>query len=374
MMMGADASAEYVGGQKPVPDLSARGMLDAGTPTALGPISLAAGDFNRDGKLDLVVANKISSTITVMFGDGAGGLSPPTYYSFPGRTPASPESVAVVDVNRDKIPDLVMTANYKNSTVQVMLGDGRGGFGTPTGIQNLSSTRTVVPADLNGDGDPDLVVLNLFEQNVLVLLGDGMGGFGAATRFAVGAYPWVVAVGDINSDGKPDLVTANGTEGSVSVLFGNGLGAFSVPARYLAIAGELSSVALGDFNGDHALDVALANGYQQNVPVLLGDGAGGLKAPDYYQAGYMPATVVAGDFDVDGKLDLAVANFGPSKVNSNVSILHGDGEGRFRLAINLTVGNWPSALAVGDWNGDGNPDLAVANYGSNDVTILLGKF
>jgi len=162
--------------------------------------------------------------------------------------------------------------------------------------------------------------------------------------------------------------------GSVSVLLGNGDGTFQAPLT-LRTGERAVSVAAGDFNGDGVPDLAVANngeptfGHRGNVSVLVGNGDGTFRAPSTVVTANTPTAVVVGDFNGDGKPDLAVAN-----VNSNnVSVLLGNGDGTFEAARNFGAGVRPEFLAVGDFKGDGKPDLAVANMDSNDVSVLLNN-
>ena len=188
------------------------------------------------------------------------------------------------------------------------------------------------------------------------------------TNFGVGTSPVSVAVGDFNGDGKQDLAVANYSfsAGKVSILLGDGAGSFSA-ANNFPVGSFPRSVAVGDFNGDGKQDLAAANNGSNNVSILLGDGAGNFSAATTFGAGSNPWSVAVGDFNGDGKQDLAVANWG----SSNVSIFLGDGTGSFSAATNFAVGGGPFSVAVGDFNGDGKQDLAVANSQSDNVSILL---
>ena len=143
----------------------------------------------------------------------------------------------------------------------------------------------------------------------------------------------------------------------MSILLGNGAGGFSPPSNY-NIGNAPRSVAVGDFNGDGKQDLAVANFGSNNVSILLGDGAGNFSAPTNFAVGSSPYMVVVGDFNGDGNQDLAVAN----QYSNSVSILLGDGAGNFGLAMNFGTGNNPHSVAVGDCNGDGKQDLAVAKH------------
>src|SRR5216684_1815090 len=228
----------------------------------------------------------------------------------------------------------------------------------------------VAVGDFNGDGVPDLVVANEGSNNVSVLLGNGQGAFQAAQNFAAGTNPQSVAVGDFNGDGKLDLAVANEGSGDVSVLLGNGDGTFQT-AVAIATGTNPQSVAVGDFNGDGNLDLAVANGGDfssgagSNVTVLLGNGDGTFQTARAFAVDDIPQSVAVGDFNGDGKLDLAVANLR----SGDVSVLLGNGDGTFQGAVNYAAAG-ASSIAVGDFNGDGKLDLAVA---SGSVSVLLGN-
>jgi hypothetical protein len=433
------------------------------------PWSVTVGDFNGDGKSDLAVANVNSSTVSVLLGTGTGSFGAATNFT----VGSSPYSVAVGDFNGDGKSDLA-TANF-NSNVSVLLGTGTGSFGAATNFTVGTAPRSVTVGDFNGDGKSDLAVANANSSNVSVLLGTGTGSFGAATNFTVGNGPISVRVGDFNGDGKSDLATTNGSTNNVSVLLnttpkitiapgtnpveGGTIGTFIITLDTPAPVGGLTvnfnttgstatiladysltagtnitavtantftiaagattatlnvvavsdavndpnetvtvnltsggdyilgynpsasftpptnfaagsspiSVTVGDFNGDGKSDLAVANFNSNNVSVLLGTGTGSFGTATNFSVGSLPASVTVGDFNGDGKSDLAVANFN----SNNVSVLLGTGTGSFGTATNFTVGSSPISVAVGDFNGDGKSDLATANYFANNVSVLL---
>ena len=348
-----------------------------GSPFPVGkqPASVAVGDFNGDGKLDLAIANFNDGTVTVLLGDGTGGFTAATGSPFPVGT--KPTSAAVGDFNRAGKLDLAI-ANSSDYTVTVLLGDGTGGFtaapGSPFPVGTVP--ESVAVGDFNGDGKPDLAVANFNDNTVTVLLGDGTGGFAAASGspFPVGSGPWFVAVGDFNGDGKPDLAIANFNDGTVTVLLGNGTGGFTPASNSpFAVGNGPTSVAVGDFNEDGQPDLAITNYVDGTVTVLLGDGTGGFAAGpgSPFTVGQAPTSAAVGDFNGDGRLDLAITNSG----DGTVTVLLGNGTQGFTATTGspFTVGTGPSSVAVGDFNRDGKPDLAIANAGSNNVTVLLNS-
>lgn len=328
--------------------------------------SIANGDFNGDGRLDLAVAD---SGIHVLLGNGDGTFQPAVDYG-PG---SNSDFVAVGDFNGDGKLDLVAT----NSGVSVLMGNGDGTFQPAVNYNAGSGPYSIAVGDFNSDGKLDLAVANVQSGNVSVFLGNGDGTFEAAVSFSTAAYPYSVAVGDFNDDGRLDLVTANFGDTNVSVLLGNGDGTFQ-PAINYGAGPAPSAIAVGDFNGDGSLDLAVtnlppANTGSSSVAILLGNGDGTFQSAVNYAAAssiYTSSVAVAlGDFNGDGKLDLAVANLTIDLTN-NVSILLGNGDGTFQSAANYGVGSkWP--VAVGDFNGNGRLDLAVGGAVTSTVSLLL---
>src|SRR5437899_2693126 len=332
-------------------------------PTGALPITVGIADVNGDGKPDLVTVNTGANTVSVLLGNGAGSFGPRTDFA----TGAVPHGLAIADLDGDGNPDLVV-ANTGGNTVSVLLGTGTGTFAAamdfPTGVAPFF----VAVADLNGDGIPDLVVVNVGGDTVSVLLGVGDGTFGPKMGFATGAGARSVAIGDLNGDGMPDLVVSNVSASTVSVLLGTGSGSFGPKTDFPTGAGA-RDVAIADLNGDGRLDVVVANADAGTVSVLLGVGDGTLGTRTDFAVGAGPRSVAIGDVNEDGILDLVVANFG----SNTISVLLGTGTGSFAAKTDLATGagTRPFSVAIGDLNGNGQRDLAVANVSANTVSVFL---
>ena len=348
--------------------LRAQTVFPRGSTIGVGgpsPFAVATGDFREHGILDLAVANGDGS-ITILIGDGSGGFTLGSRISV-----SNTNSLVAADFNGDGHLDLAVLQSPgvdTNGLVTVLWGNGQGGFSTgpSTTVPDSMGAGTITAADFNGDGHADLAVGSLYgpgplgspTASVNVLLGDGSGGFTRApgSPYDVGTGGSVLAVADFNGDHIPDLAVWG--SGGVDILLGDGTGRFSTapgsPVGYRADA-----IAVGDFNHDGVLDLAVAT--DSGVAVLLGDGRGGFtSAPGSpFATGDVPVSVATGDFDGDGNLDLATANL----YSNDITVLMGDGHGSFAPAPGspFSVGTSPNWVAVGDFDADGRADLAVAN-------------
>ncbi|HUF47613.1 MAG TPA: FG-GAP-like repeat-containing protein [Vicinamibacterales bacterium] len=234
--------------------------------------------------------------------------------------------------------------------------------------------------DFNGDGHLDLAVVDENHDRVKIFLNDGHGNFSEHARVAVGQKPKAVAVGDLTGDGHLDLAVVNWVSDDVSILAGNGAGGFVEVGRPGVTGLRPAAVTVGDLNGDGHLDVAVAAELSDSVSILINDGTGSLvEARSVALTGWPgrsgpvlhPSAIATGDFDGDGTLDLAVAN----RVANSISVLLNTGAGGFAVAQTVALPGapvaQPLALAVGDYDGDGTLDLAAANSVANTVAVLL---
>ncbi len=402
----------------------------------VGPLAVAVGDFNGDGKPDLAVSNNcpvggcggnLPSTVSILLGNGDGTFQPHVDYPV-----GSPTGVAVGDFNGDGKPDLAVA---NGDSVAILLGNGDGTFQAAVDYGTAGGTSAVAVGDFNGDGKPDLVVSNSVDSSVSIFLNSGSGTFPTRKDFATGAYPTSVAVGDFNGDGKLDLATSecgatpNCAGGSASILLGNGDGTFQAHVDYtvggyplaltvadlngdgfldLAVANSnstggtapgsvsvlfgngdgtfqtqqvypaglmTSSVVVGDFNGDGQLDFVATNEGDEDVGVYLNQGRGSFSQPTvFYGAGGTPLAAVTSDFNGDHKLDVAVVCNGGGASGGGACVLLGTGNGSFSPTnLSYPTGSGPDAVAIADLNGDSKNDVAVTNFNDNDVSVFIGN-
>jgi len=334
--------------------------------------AVAVGDFNGDGKLDLALAD-YSHAFSILLGNGDGTFQPEITTDFTPAIDNNSQSIAVGDFNGDGKLDLVLTSPGDNSVV-VMLGDGTGHFGAPASYGVSSAPAYVTVGDFNGDGKLDLATANPGDGTVSVLLGDGSGGFGAASNYTIGcsscgSQPHGIAIGDFNGDGKLDMaVTTNTTSANVYILLGNGDGSFNINGPTNAGGINPQAIVAGDFNGDGILDLVTADYGNSSITIALGKGNGtfvGPKTTTLFAGGGTPNSLAVGDFNGDGKLDLAVVNLA-----SSIAVLPGRGDGTFGTATTYAAG-LPIQLAVGDFNGDGRLDLGFTD--APNVSVRLGQ-
>jgi hypothetical protein len=358
------------------PTFSAKTDFTTGT----NPASVSFSDFNGDGKPDMVVANYGSNTVSVFINTTTPGASTPTFSAKTDFTTGTgPYSVATGDFNGDGKQDIA-SANYEAASVSVFFNTTTPGASTPTFSSKTDFTSgtnpsTVAIRDLNGDGLLDLAVANYGSNSVSVLINTTAPNastptFSSATDFATGSGPYTVTLGDFNRDGKPDMAATNYNINSVSVFLNTTTPGAAIPTfgavSFYTTGTNPSSVSICDLNGDGKPDMATGNETSNDVSVFmnvmsLGVTPASFSASTDFATGTFPRTVKFGDLNGDGKPDMAVAN----SVSATISVFLnttplGGAAPTFSARTDFAVTN-AQALTIVDFNGDGKPDLVTSN-------------
>jgi hypothetical protein len=362
---------------------------DFGTGTE--PVAVTLFDVNSDGKLDLAVANFALNSISILLNTTAPGSLTPTFANRQNFAAGlGPLFAAVGDVNSDGKLDLAVVDVLTN-TLSVLLnttapGAAIANFAARQEFATELGPNCVKMGDLNGDGKIDIAVSNFNTGTITILLNTTtpnatLATFGDTQELTIDGGPAFISLGDVNSDGKLDIVTANADLATVSVVLN-----FTAPGNSTIDFGDNQdfqtgvvpiSIALADLDNDGRLDLAVANRNSNNVSVLVNttrpnDNAASFSDKQDVATDTNPVFVQANDLNSDGKLDLAVANLGANRVSVllNTSEL-GTATPSFADKQDVTTGANPRSVAVGDLNGDGRSDLAVANTNSNSVSVLI---
>ena len=337
-------------------------------------------DVNHDGNLDVVVANGGSGDISVYLGDGYGGFASASGSPFSAGQNCA--DIAAADFNSDGNVDLAV-ANHGIKTVTVLLGNGRGQFalapGSPFGVESNPHPHGIAVGDFDGDKKMDIAIDSWAENKVLVLSGKGDGTFQTpGVKLDVGKMPYQrLRSADLNEDGNTDIITSNFESSSVSVLLGDGHQRFT--RRDFSVPANPFGIAIADINGDKHQDIVIVHYSGQGsdpsrnaLSVLLGDGKGSfsLATGSPFATGHYPGTVAAGDLNADGMADIVVPNYD----DGTLTVYFG-GRNGIRLApySPIRVGRTPHGVAIADLNHDGKGDIVVAQEEDNEVLVLLSK-
>ncbi len=347
--------------------------------TGRWPLAFELEDLNNDGNLDLAVLNAWGSMdssghISILLGNGEG-----IFHEADLFVVNDPSALSFEDLNRDGFPDLIVMKNNYNisegpGSVSILLGNGDGSFQTASFLADDFKPKALLLEDLNMDGNPDLTILNTYLSSIHVLLGVGDGTFMAPPTYRAGEGPKAIKAGDLNGDRINDLVVANDRE-TISILLGNRNGTFKAPIEYAACTFP-KSIVIQDLNHDNAPDLAVAGSDQPDwqgvVSILQGNGDGSFKQPESYPTGKMTNSIAAGDLNNDGHTDMVTTNTGilVKAQWGNVSILFGNGDTTFQEAIQLIAGPYPNSVSLADLNHDGNLDLTIVNLPTGILSYL----
>jgi len=350
----------------PSPGASPRGPRRQDYPAAVNPAGIAAADVNGDNRIDLAVSSlgsqaDIRGSVGVYLNVGGGSFGSRTTYGA-GVEPYYLEAGVMRSGAR---PDLVV-ANSGNGKLLSMRNDGSGVFAANQTSPGLGGDPMGLGiADFNLDGFNDVAVVLQDNFEVQILLGAANGTLTLGRHFDTGFLPLTLAVGDFDGRNGPDIAVAN-TQDNLTVALNNGAGRFTT--RQIRPRADASGIVAGDYNGDGRLDLAFADFFNSQVAIMLGDGSGGFTAAGGFDVGSRPLSLAQGDFNGDGRLDLATC----SSTDDTASLLLGAGDGSFTPGATLPVGRAPAAIVAADFDGDGRSDIATANADEDTVTVWTG--
>lgn len=359
--------------------------------TGDNPNSVCLSDFNGDGKQDMAFVSTDENTVSVSLNTTTTGASVPTFSANTDLTSGSlPVSVSIRDFNGDGKPDLTVVNHFSNS-VSIFLNTTATGASTPTFSARTDFATGVRPygvsiGDFNLDGKQDLAVTNSTSNSISIFLntaatGASVPAFSPKTDFPTGTLPYSVCIFDYNGDGKPDMAVANVSSSTISIFMNTTAPGASTPAfspkTDFSTGNSPYAVTAGDFNGDGKLDLAAANNFSNSVSILMNTTTTGASTPTFssnidFATENNPFSVSICDINRDGKPDLAV----PNSVSNTVSVflnktVPGSLTPVFTSAESFATGISPTSVSEGDLNGDGKQDLAITNGASNSVSILL---
>ena len=331
-------------------------------PAGTAPWALAVADLNGDGFPDAVTGNSAlgSRDISILLGKGDGSF--PRKGSFTTRINAT--SVAAADFNQDGRVDL-LSAFESSKRLEVRLGSANADFGSPTRIIVQGDPKSVAVDKVNNDDFLDLVAATNDPSQIELFTADGIGGYTPIPPLEIDRVPESLATGDFNQDGQLDYVVVASDDVSVYLRNPTKLN----PTARLAVGTNPISVSPGFLDGDIYLDLIVIDSSSHQATVFLGLGDGTFGDPKHFPVGMEPQACQLRDVTDDHKLDLITVNRG----TNDITILPGQGDGTFQTpGITLPVGTAPTALSIGDLNRDGNQDIAVGNETTRDVSIYLG--
>lgn len=356
-------------------------------PVGKGAASVEIADFNKDGKPDIVVAHTAdndkavatleNSSITILLNTGNRKFVQVT--GSPFYAGDFPNDINIADFNKDGNLDIAL-ANHVKKYFTLLIGNGKGQFAeaphSPFAVQVKPHPHGIISADFNGDGNLDIATDSWGVDSIVILSGDGKGDFKNPAYYATGKHPYErLRTADFNKDGKPDIVTTNLDGNNVTILLNGGKGNFST---HLFDAGSTPfGVATGDLNGDGNIDLAVVNAPtisgktgKDGLTILLGDGKGNFSIlhGSPFETGLGPTRVAIGDLNNDGINDIAVSNY-----KSTFISVYYMSKNRLQSSIQLPIGKHSDGIAIFDIDGDGKKDIIATSADDNNVTIFFGK-
>jgi hypothetical protein len=347
-----------------------------------GTTSLGGNNLSFAPTYDFKPGETVFATVTPAAQSNNGNLAKPRVFQFTAAATGgngtfssgaevsvgnSPYIVLTADIDGDGDLDL-LTPNFTGNSVSIRLNDGNGAFSGTTNVQVGSQPRGLALTDLDGDGDLDIITANYNANTASVRFNNGSGSFSGSTEITVGSQPQSVMTADLDGDGDQDLLVSNGASSTVSILLNNGSGAFSSNPD-VAVGSFPFSLTTADVDNDGDIDLLTGSYQSTTVSIRLNTGSGIFIGTTNLNAGSQPRGVTTADIDADGDLDLLVANAN----SNNVNIFSNNGTGTFTLNATLAVGNFPGGITAADIDGDSDIDFVVPNIFDNTVSVKINN-
>ncbi|MEW5924463.1 MAG: FG-GAP-like repeat-containing protein, partial [Candidatus Zixiibacteriota bacterium] len=338
--------------------------------TGARPFDITLADFDNDGDLDAATCSKSYDNISIMLNSGTGTY--PIHNDAPvGPYDKNPQRIHSADFNNDGYLDIV-TANGGNGTMTTYINNGSGAF--PTGSWITSplecSPYDCYPADMDKDGDFDIIYVCPLVDKVGIMYNSGYGSFSPfTTQFSLpsGYNPIGAYAADLDNDGAMDIISADYGGDKISVILSYGSGNYHSPVHYTVGNGP-NDIAAADFNGDGYMDLAVCN-YFDNVSVLINQQDGTFGAQTIYTAANSPTAITAANFDQDSDIDFAII----TESNDQILVFFNDGTGLFGTPSPISIGDNPRGIFTGDLDNDGSADLITANQYGDNITVVKNK-
>ncbi|HEX5011640.1 MAG TPA: VCBS repeat-containing protein [Planctomycetota bacterium] len=383
LLVGADTGAAQVSARAVQQPGKLTYVYDRATFAAgASPVAIVRADFDGDGRADLATADNGAGTVSVLLAKDHGAFHPPVAYD----AGVEPNALAAADLDGDGAIDLVVvdqncpSGSCGDGVVRVLLGAGDGSFGQAHPFAVDSNPQSVAIGDFDGDGVPDLAVVNAISiitqgpGTVSILVGRGNGSFDPQVEYDAGQGPSAIVAEDLDGDGVLDLGIVNYVAilvaHAVVTLHGHGDATFDAPVSHLVAVGPVDLLAQ-DLDASGAPDLVTANLGDNSVSVLRDDGAGGFLPHLDFPAGFGPEAVAAADLDGDARPDLALPTFTAGAGGGSLALLHNLGGAVFAPAVEYQTGPIGAAIVAADVDGDGATDFVAPNQ-SSGVSVYLG--
>jgi hypothetical protein len=347
-----------------------------------GTTTVSGNTVSFDPSTDFKPGETVFSTLTTGIQSAGGNLASPRVYQFTAAVSggngtfgsgsevtvgSNPYIVLTADIDGDGDLDL-LTPNFTGNSVSIRFNSGSGVFSGTTNVTVGSQPRGLAVSDIDGDGDLDITTSNYNANTASVRFNDGSGNFSGSTEVTVGIRPQSIASSDLDGDGDLDMLVSNESTNSVSIRFNSGSGVFSGGSE-VSVGAFPFSLTTGDVDNDGDIDLLTGSYGSNTASIRLNNGVGGFGGTTDLTAGSNPRGVTLADIDADNDLDLLVVN----SSSNNLSVFINNGNGGYTLSSTLAAGNSPGGITAADIDGDNDLDLLIPAISGNNIIVLVNN-